>query len=146
MKLVRYNRYAPNTSINNLFDDFFNRGINNFIGSDFLQERPAINVIENEESFVIETAAPGLTKEDFNVSFEDGKLTIAANKEVKEENSEGNYKRREFNYRSFQRVFSLPETVDTDAIKANYEAGILKVELPKLALTEAEKTRQIEIN
>lgn len=93
---------------------------------------PAMNIKETENDYQIDMAAPGLTKDDFNISMEDGFLTISAEKEMKSEEEEDNYLRREFSYNSFVRSMSLPETIDEGKdIKAEYHDGVLKVMLHK---------------
>lgn len=95
---------------------------------------PAINIIENLPNFVVELAAPGLQKEDFTIEVEEDTLKITSNKEeVKnEENNDSRFRRREFNYKKFERSFKLPENINTEDIQASYENGILRVTLPKM--------------
>ena len=92
---------------------------------------PAVNVKETEDGFSLEVAAPGMKKDDFIVELDKNQLKISA--EIKEENeAKGeNYTRREFNYQSFQRYFSLPESVVGEKITAKYEDGLLMVFVPK---------------
>lgn len=110
--------------------DFFDR--DRFFDSDLLQTSvPAVNVVEHEKNFEIELAAPGMKKEDFNITVENGVLTISSEKEEKKEETEKNYTRKEFSYSSFTRSFTLPENVSEDEIKAHYENGILKLVVAK---------------
>lgn len=141
MKLVNYN---PGSSLS-LFDDFFNRNIADFFGADFATNIPAINVIESDDHFRLELAAPGLEKEDFEVKLENNYLLISANKKVENTVEEDNYKRREFNFTSFNRRFKLPEGVTTESITAAYENGVLKLILPKMAKSTTEDAQIIEI-
>jgi len=107
---------------------------------------PAVNILENEESFVIEVAAPGMEKENFTVNLDGDRLLISS--ELKKENSENeaNYSRREFSYQSFQRSFTIPEgTVDGEKIMAKYTDGILKVTLPKKEEIKPKPARRIDI-
>ncbi|MFD0861285.1 Hsp20/alpha crystallin family protein [Sungkyunkwania multivorans] len=106
---------------------------------------PAVNIKEDEEGFSIELAAPGLKKEDFNISLDNDVLTISTEKETKSEEVEGQYTRREFSYSSFERSFNLPETVNTEAINASYEDGVLAIALPKREEAKPEPKRLIEI-
>src|SRR5690606_30001297 len=87
--------------------------------------------VEHEKNFEIELAAPGMKKEDFNITVENGVLTISSEKEEKKEETEKNYTRKEFSYSSFTRSFTLPENVSEDEIKAHYENGILKLVVAK---------------
>lgn len=92
--------------------------------------RPAVNVSESAEGFEIELAAPGLSREDFNLKVEGDLLTISAQKNSAVETSENtNYHRREFSYASFERSFRLPDIIDTQSLKASYNQGILRVEM-----------------
>jgi HSP20 family protein len=131
MNLIKYNSLFPEKSLGGFFDDFFNRSLSDMVGTDFTFSSPSVNVIENENDFLVEVAAPGLDKEDFNVEVEKDHLIISAHKEIKKEEKEGKYTRNEFNYSSFTRRFFLPETVDGDNIEASYKDGILKLVVPK---------------
>jgi len=144
MSLIRYNPFAAK-SVGNFFDDFFNRDISGFFGSDFSASNPSVNVVETENSYRVEVAAPGLEKEDFEVNVDNGFLTISARKEQKEETKGDRFMRREFNYSSFTRSFQLPDTVKAGDIAANYENGVLKVTLPKKEEAKIESARVIEI-
>ncbi|WP_455508779.1 Hsp20/alpha crystallin family protein [Butyricimonas paravirosa] len=110
---------------------------------------PAINVIESEKEYKVEVAAPGMTKEDFNVRIdEDNNLVISMEKksESKEEQKEHRYLRREFSYTKFQQTMILPDDVDKEKIAAGVEHGVLTIDLPKLSLEEIKKAeRTIEI-
>ncbi len=120
-------------SINDLFGSFFDDNQTND-GLIFKTGRsiPAVNIKENDKNFEVEVAAPGMNKKDFKVEVENNVLTISAEtKEEKEEKKE-NYSRKEFSYESFERSFTLPQDiVDADKIKAKYDNGILKIEIPK---------------
>lgn len=110
-----------------------------------LQVVPAVNVVEKDKEFEIELAAPGLTKKDFNITVENGILTIACEKELEKENKEKNYTRKEYNYTNFSRSFTLPENVKTDKVDAWYENGILRIVLPKEAEVKV-KPKAIEVH
>ncbi len=145
MKPVKYYPFAPAKVFGNWVDDFFNRSIGDIIGSDFTAGQPSVNVIEEDNHYRLEVAAPGLQKEDFQVDLDNGRLIISAKKEQKEEKTEGKYTRREFNFSSFSRSFTLPDTVNVQGIKAVYENGILSVTLPKKEEAKTEIVRKIEI-
>lgn len=112
---------------------------------------PAINVIESDKDYKVEVAAPGMTKEDFNIHLsEDNELVISMEKknETKEEDK-GNkkYLRREFSYSKFQQALILPDDVEKDKINANVTDGVLTIELPKRTPEEKAKiNRVIEIH
>ncbi len=133
-------------TFDHFFNDVFNKSLGSVIGNDFVNHLPSVNVIETENDFNLELAAPGLEKSDFNIQVDKGIISIEAKKETKEETTkEGKFTRREFNFASFKRSFHLPETVDSEKILATYEQGILKVTLPKFELVEPE-TKTIQIN
>jgi len=128
---------------------------NDFFDNDWMIKAnataPAINVIENEKDYRIELAAPGMSKEDFNIKLdEENNLVISMEKknENKEEDKKnGRYLRREFSYSKFQQTMILPDDVDKDAISASVEHGVLTVDLPKQtpeAVQKAEKHIEIK--
>lgn len=92
---------------------------------------PAVNVLEKAESFFIQVIAPGFEKEGFKLEFKDGSLVISGEHKREQNEEEKNYSRREYRFGPFSRNFSLPENVNVDGIRANYENGILNIELPK---------------
>lgn len=141
MNLVRRNHAAfPNT-----MDEFFK----DILGGTQLQQRaiPPVNIKETENNFQVELVVPGFKKEAFNIEADNGKLTISA--EVKAEateQAEGKYTRKEFTHSSFKRVFTLPDTINDDAINAAYNDGILTISLPKKEEALPKAKRAIEIS
>lgn len=131
------------------FDDFFGKDFFDFSPS-VVKTMPAVNVKEDETKFTVEVAAPGMNKDAFNIKLEDGILTISfENKTEKTETDEKTkYTRKEFSYSSFKRSFTLDEeTINTDAIAAKYENGVLHIDLPKKEKVEPEKkTKTISIS
>ena len=107
---------------------------------------PAINVLEDEKAYSLELAAPGMTKDDFQVHVdENDNLVIRMEKKTEnkdEDKKSGRYLRREFSYSKFQQVMSLPDNVDKEKISAQVENGVLKVEMPKIQ--EEEKPASIK--
>ncbi len=108
---------------------------------------PAVNIAEDDDSFTLEVAAPGMTKKDFNLELDNGVLTISSEVKKEDEKKEngGRFTRREFSYTSFKRAFSLPETVDPEKISAKYNEGVLKIELPKREDAKVQAKRMIDI-
>lgn len=128
-----------------VMDEFFK----DWRGGSQLQYRniPPVNVRETDAAFNLELIAPGLTKEDFSIEVNNGLLTISS--EIKAENTaheEGKFTRREFTQSSFKRSFTLPETVNEDAINAAYTNGILQLTLPKKEEALPKAKRAIEIS
>jgi HSP20 family protein len=124
-------------TIPSLLDDFFTR---DWLDSSLANWRvsgatlPAVNVMETNDEFKIEVAAPGMKRGDFRVELDNNVLTISSERENKSEDKDlnGSYTRREFSYQSFQRSFSLPQNkVLGDKITARYVDGILHVTVPK---------------
>jgi len=118
-----------------VFDDFFkpwNELTGN--GGGFLTRAltiPAVNITEEKDDYKVSLAAPGLKKEDFNIDIEDNLLTISSEKEENKEEQKARHTRREYNYSSFSRSFTLPDDVKQDKIEASYTDGVLRVLLPK---------------
>lgn len=131
-QIVKF-RPLPTTKFfgNGLLDEFFNRGLAEFVGADSVLNQPAVNVVETKDAFRLEIAAPGFDKQDFTLQIENGYVTIEAKHEANTEETEERYTRREFRYESFKRSYKLPETVNQEAIVAVYDKGILNVTLPK---------------
>jgi len=109
------------------------------------QSFPAVNVIEIEDAFKIELAAPGLKKEDFKVNVHENTLTISTEKKEEKTENVGKYTRKEFNFSTFKRSFALPKNVDGEKIVAIYNDGILGLELPKKEQEKPKEPRLIEI-
>jgi HSP20 family protein len=118
------------------FDDFFTRDLTDWgyrNNSTTNTTLPAVNIIESNESFLVEMAAPGMTKKDFHIELNNEVLKITSQKEERNELKEGErYTRCEYSYQSFERSFHLPKSViDEGKIKATYQDGVLRVMIPK---------------
>ncbi len=134
-------RRNEQTWLPDIFNDFFN--------TNWMEKAnataPAINVIENEKSYDVELAAPGLTKDDFKVSLDaEGNLSINMEKKVENngEKKHGHYLRREFSYTKYQQLLTLPDDVDKEHIEAKVENGVLNVCLPKVVKAVPEDTHK----
>ena len=126
----------------NVFSDFFD---NNYMPR-ANATAPSINVAEDEKSYSIELAAPGMTKSDFNIHINnDGDLVINMEKSNKEEKKSKKYLRREFNYTKFQQTLVLPDDVDKTKIAAEVKDVVLEIELPKLTPSETKVAHAIEV-
>lgn len=135
-------------SLSSWMDDIINKSFGNEFMSNFNTgiTLPAVNVLDNNEEYIVEMAVPGLKKSDFDISLDNQMLSISAELSTENEDRNENYTRREFGYSSFKRTFSLPESVETDKINAKYEDGILKVLLPKRDEAKKKPLRQIKIS
>lgn len=141
MTLVRFNQKSNPI---NVMNEFFNSALFDSLHSDFNTNVPAVNVIENENSFSIEVAAPGFNKNDFEVSIDNDVLSISAKVEHENEETTNKFTRKEFSLSSFTRSFKLPKGIEADSIKAQYVNGILNLEIQKVKKVEPQK-RLIEI-
>lgn len=105
--------------------------LNRIFNGDF-DFSPAINVRDEKDFYQIEFAAPGLSKDDFEITIDNGMLTVSAEKEETTEKEDDDYVRKEFNYNSFSRAINIPDTIDLDReIDAKYKNGVLKLKLQK---------------
>lgn len=117
-----------------VFDDFFRPWNEWFEGNQLwprFSNMPAVNIIEEDDAFKVSLAVPGMKKEDFEIDIDGNMLTISCEKEEKKEEKEKKFTRKEYNYSSFSRSFTLPEGVNKEKIEAKYENGILILGLPK---------------
>ncbi|HEV8513953.1 MAG TPA: Hsp20/alpha crystallin family protein [Cyclobacteriaceae bacterium] len=133
-----------------LLEDFFNRewADSSLANKAFAATLPAVNVREDNDQFTIEVAAPGMKRDDFKVELDQNVLTILSHKEESqaEQNEITNYTRREFNYQSFQRSFTLPENkVEGEKIAARYIDGILLISVPKKEEAKVKPVKQITV-
>ena len=139
----------------------FRRGPwSNLVDSDFLNDDdffrhrrrrgrmdgPALNIKETDEAFHIELAAPGFSKEDFEVTIDNGCLNISAESSSSKEEEEDNYTRKEFSYSSFEKSLELPDSVKEEDVKATYKDGVLSFNILKKEEAKAEKPKKIEIS
>ncbi|HPG11108.1 MAG TPA: Hsp20/alpha crystallin family protein [Chitinophagaceae bacterium] len=139
------------TSWPTLFDTgwmekFFNAPIDEFFNMGKVMNVPAVNVAETDKEFMLTVAAPGMNRNDFRIEAYDELLTISAEKEKEEkEEKNGRFNRREYNYNSWTRSFTLPENCKASGIDAVYENGELKIVIPKQEVKEARKVKKIAV-
>ncbi|MBP6459351.1 MAG: Hsp20/alpha crystallin family protein [Crocinitomicaceae bacterium] len=139
--LVKRNPTFP--TVNSFFNDFFGNDFFDWNTPAFSPKGstlPSVNLKETETGYEVELAAPGLNKEDFVIEVHNNVLSISSEKKVEKEekDEQGNYTRREFNYSSFKRSFTLPKSAEEKNVQAVYDNGILKVSIAKKE-TEKEK-------
>ncbi len=148
MSLIKFNK-------RNRFFPWTNEDLKRFLSedafftNDFLEEdslMPAMNVKEHDMDYEIEFAAPGFSKEDFEVTIDDNTLNVTGEKNKEKEEKDEAFTRREFSYSSFKRSLALPKSVNMDQdVKATYKDGILKLKLQKKEESKAQSKRVIEI-
>lgn len=145
MSLVNFRRRLPWSNL--LTPDFLDT--NDFLNDKMWLKKidePALNIIEKEDVFEIELAAPGFDKKDFEVTIDNGCLNVSAKKSETKEESEGNYTRKEFSYDSFTRSLQLPDSVIDEDVKAKYKNGVLKFSLTKKEEAKKLKPKVVEIS
>ena len=139
MRIVKYNN-------NNVFPSLINEFFNDDFGMNFINRShsvPSVNSLENNDSFEIDLAVPGMKKEDFTIELNDKVLVISSETSNTIENDK--MRLNEFNFSSFHRSFRVPDSVDQEKIKANYKNGILKIKLPKRKESISKPNRVINI-
>jgi HSP20 family protein len=133
-----------------LFDRFLENDLFDWSNRNFSTTNttvPSVNIKESADGFEVELAAPGFVKSDFNIELSHDLMTISSEKKVENETKEGEeFARKEFSYQSFCRSFNLPNTADSEKIKAKYENGILRINIPKKEEAKPKPARQIAIS
>ena len=143
MTLVKFNSRTRNTApyFNNVFDSLFSEALNkNYT----INKVPGVNILESETEYMIELAAPGLEKSDFQINLKKDTLSVWAEKKVADGEVKKNYSRKEFDYLSFARSFTLPESVDAEKISAEYVNGILTIAIGKKVEVK-EENKEIKV-
>ena len=130
---------ALQNRVNSLFRDF-NDGDSPLTTANFV---PAVDIYEDAEKVVLKLEVPGIEEKDLDVLVENNTLTVKGERKFEKEEKEENFHRIERHYGSFYRAFTLPSTVNTENVQAEYKAGVLKLELKKKA--EAQP-KQIKVN
>jgi HSP20 family protein len=138
MTLVNFNNRTRNSAphFNNVFDSLFNEAVTK---NHAVNKIPAVNIMETATDYKIELAAPGLSKEDFQINLKKDNLSVWAEKKAAEGEEVKDYNRREFNFNSFARSFVLPDSVDAEKIAAEYVNGILFITIGKKEELNANK-------
>lgn len=127
---------------------------NDFFGNEWLEKAtksaPAVNIIETDEAYKVEIAAPGMTKEDFRINIQDDNelvVTMEHTQEREDKEEKGTYLRREFAFNQFTQRMILPDNVNQDQIDARVDNGVLTIEIPKKKAEEmAPATRPVEVH
>lgn len=128
--------------MNRIFDEFFRGDLlanDSFFARDW---NPAVDILENNDQFVLKAEIPGMTKDDVKITLENNVLTIRGEKKNESDKKEGDYHRIERSYGSFERSFTIPGTIKVNDIDAQYKDGVLTLTLPK---AEEAKPKSIEV-
>ncbi len=145
MAITRFSNQLPS-----LFDRMFEGDLFDWSNRHFSNTStslPMVNIKESADGFEVEMAAPGYSKNDFNIEINGDVLNISSEKAVENETKEGEqFTRREYSFQSFNRSFTLPNSADGDKIAAKYENGVLKVGIPKKEEAKPKPAKQIAIH
>lgn len=131
-----------------VFDDFFkpwNEWFDNGGLWGKVMNVPAVNITEQKNDYLVSLAAPGLKKDDFKIDVDGNMLTISSEKEESKEEKDKKFTRKEYNYSSFSRSFTLPEEINKEKIEAKYEDGVLKISLPRKEEAKKPAAKQIAV-
>ena len=131
---------SPDSQLNRLFSDFFARATQE---QNLTTWAPAVDIYEGENELVVKADLPDVKPEELDIRVENNILTIRGERKFEKKVDEKNYLRVERAYGSFARSFSLANTVNTDAIMADYKDGVLTLSVPK---REEAKPKQIKVN
>ncbi len=126
--------------MNRLFQDYSGRGEQDLTTSTFA---PPVDIYEDEHTIILKMEVPGIDQKDLDIRVENSTLTVRGERKFEKDEKEENFRRIERRYGSFLRTFTLPTTVDTDSINADYDNGVLKI---RLAKREEAKPKQIKVN
>lgn len=129
MMLVKKSHSKPR--FNSLFDEFFHGDFPSAFNKEF-SRNPSVNVIETNDSYKIQVAAPGFSRENLKVDIDESLLTISGEYKTETKEEGEKFTRKEFGFSSFSRSFNIPDTVNAENINGTYKDGILTIELPKL--------------
>ena len=107
-----------------------------------------VNVKENKDKFSLEILTPGFNKEDFKIDLDNNMLSVSVEKmdEVLDSKLDEKYTRKEFSFHSFSKVFTMPESVDTEKMNATYNNGVLSIDIPKREEAKAKPIKNIKIS
>ena len=131
MTLVKFNNGHKAQLANPFFNDVYSLLNNTVLNEKYALGTPAVNIAETENQFEVELAVPGLKKEDFKINLEKNVLIISADKKAEAAVEGKKYSKREYNFNSFTRSFTLPESADHSKIEADYTDGILTLSIAK---------------
>jgi len=144
MTLVKFNNTHKNHLANPFFNDVYSVLNDSLLSNKFATKIPAVNISESTSEFEVELAVPGLKKEDFKISLDKNVLSVSAEKKTETNDETKKFSKREYNYTSFSRSFTLPESADQTKIEADYTDGILKLTIAKKEEAK-EQSREISI-
>jgi HSP20 family protein len=128
--------------MNRLFNTAFDTPTTPGNGATMRRWVPAMDLVETADDFVLRADLPGLTQDDVKIELEDSTLTVSGERKSERTDKHEGYYRVERAFGSFSRSLTLPKGVDADAVKANFDNGVLEIHIPK---PEERKPRRIAI-
>ncbi|MFD2872188.1 Hsp20/alpha crystallin family protein [Mucilaginibacter ximonensis] len=131
MTLVKFGKEAKNGFVTPFFNDVYSVLNDSFVNERAAFRTPAVNIAETDAQFEVELAIPGLTKEDIKINLDKNVLSVSADKKTETVDENKKFSKREYNFSSFSRSFTLPESADQSKIEADYVNGILKLTIAK---------------
>ena len=147
MQLIKWNPsrdiFSLRNHFNSLFDDFFYPSRRTVAEEGTWNWNPAVDIYEEDDNFVVQAELPGVSKDGISVDVKGRVLTIKGERSADNEVNEDKYYRRERVYGQYRRSFTLPSEVDPEAVKAEYNDGVLKIRVPK---PEVQKPKQITVH
>lgn len=127
------------------FPTFFNDVFDRFLTDEKVTWMPSVNITERENEFKIDLAVPGLDKKDFNIEIENNMLVVSGERKEEKVEEKDKVTKREFHYGSFKRSFTLPEIADAEKVNANYNNGVLTINIAKKEEAKQNAKRQISV-
>lgn len=146
MAIQRYNRPVSNlleSEFDRLFDRLTRSNLFPETEGERLNVRPAIDLTEKDDEYLLEAELPGIDEDDFSISFQNNVLTLKGQKEYTDEDKSEERYHRERMFGSFERSIRFDTEIDADDIEAEYENGVLSIRLPK---TEKSMHKEIPVN
>ena len=132
----------------NWLDEFLNKDIRSGfnLSTNSILTLPKVNIKETADMFVLDMAIPGLKKSDLSITFDNQSLSVVTDLEGEKDSEVLNFIRKEFNYSSFKRSFTLPESIDQEKINAKYQNGVLSIYLSKRDEAKQKPPKTINIS
>ena len=144
MNLMRWEPFEAIDLMFNRFPGAFRLGRPQLGAGEYFDWSPATDISETDKEYLIRAALPAVKKEDVNVTYENGVLTLSGERHQQEEQKDEKFHRVENYYGNFSRSFALPDVIDEDAIKAEAKDGVLTIHVPK-AQSEVKKLTTIKV-
>jgi len=147
MPIVKYSPFSDTEEVPSglrLFQDSINRLLSDD-GGRARPWAPAVDIIETENELVLKADVPGVELKDIDIQLENGTLTVKGERKFEKEERNRGFHRMERSYGTFVRYFTVPDTVDAENVKADYQNGVLTITLPKKEIAKP-KAIKVQVN